>query len=109
MEMWLFVAACIFVSMAPLKIITDGTTHNYEDPPTAIDVQPTGYFISGLTCNIIVNFGCKLILVKHTSFSDRPIRYVFISIVQKRIKTENVQDSSSQKIFDLEKLVFYWY
>jgi len=26
--------------------------------------------------------------------------------IEKRIKTENVQDSTSQKIFDLEKLVF---
>jgi len=26
-----------------------------------------------------------------------------------RIKTENIQDSTSQKIFDLEKLVFYSY
>jgi len=27
----------------------------------------------------------------------------------KRIKTENAQDSTSQEIFDLEKLVFYSY
>jgi len=30
----------------------------------------------------------------------------YLSTAEKRIKTENVQDSTSQKIFDLEKLVF---
>jgi len=33
----------------------------------------------------------------------------FVYIYQKRIKRENLQDSTSQQIFDLEKLVFYSY
>jgi len=32
-----------------------------------------------------------------------------LAILKKLIKKENVQDLTSQKIFDLEKLVFYSY
>jgi len=46
---------------------------------------------------------------KQFRFWDFPCESETVIVNEKRIKTENIQDKTSQKIFDLETLVFYLY